>query len=348
MIGDVVVQFGQFLLQRLAQPGDALLQARHGDVTGTLTFRSYHLNDLAPASDEFGEHLRGLIRQLANLRFGCLREVRDYRGIDRIGLGRLSCDRKEDRYARAAARSASSCYMTRTSTSFIFPEFKTWMAGINPAMTPSIWQEPMSLQVYLAYIAACVALALLPGPIVTLVIANGLRHGTRAALTNIAGVQAAMTIVIGIVAIGLATLMATMGYWFDWVRFAGAAYLVWLGIKLIRQPVEGVEAIAPPPPRGGFFLQGFLVALSNPKLLVFFGAFIPQFVDMNRDHLPQVAHPRRHLHDRRGIDRWRLRAAGRTCAIVLLGAADAAAVARLRWRHDRRRRLARADAGAIA
>ena len=156
-------------------------------------------------------------------------------------------------------------------------------------MTPSIWQEPMSLQLYLAYIAACVGLALLPGPIVTLVIANGLRHGTRAALTNIAGVQVALLIVIGIVAVGLATLMATMGYWFDWVRFAGAAYLVWLGIKLIRQPVEGVEADAPPPPRGGFVLQGFLVALSNPKLLVFFGAFIPQFVDMSQDHLPQVA-----------------------------------------------------------
>jgi threonine/homoserine/homoserine lactone efflux protein len=147
----------------------------------------------------------------------------------------------------------------------------------------------MSLQLYLAYIAACVGLALLPGPIVTLVIANGVRHGTRAALTNIAGVQAALTIVIGIVAIGLTSLMATMGYWFDWVRFAGAAYLVWLGIKLIRSPVEGVEAIAPPPPRGGFFLQGFLVALSNPKLLVFFGAFIPQFVDMGRDHFSQVA-----------------------------------------------------------
>jgi threonine/homoserine/homoserine lactone efflux protein len=147
----------------------------------------------------------------------------------------------------------------------------------------------MSLQLYLAYVAACVGLALLPGPIVTLVIANGLRHGTRVALTNIAGVQAALTIVIGVVAIGLTSLMATMGYWFDWVRFAGAAYLVWLGIKLIRSPVEGVEAIAPPPPRGGFFLQGFLVALSNPKLLVFFGAFIPQFVDMSRDHFSQVA-----------------------------------------------------------
>jgi threonine/homoserine/homoserine lactone efflux protein len=148
----------------------------------------------------------------------------------------------------------------------------------------------MSLQLYLAFIAACVALALLPGPIVTLLIANGLRHGTRAALTNIAGVQVALLIVISVVAIGLTSLMATMGYWFDWVRFAGAIYLVWLGIKLIRDPVQGLkEDEALPPPRGGFLLQGFLVALSNPKLLVFFGAFIPQFVDMRRDHLPQVA-----------------------------------------------------------
>jgi threonine/homoserine/homoserine lactone efflux protein len=147
----------------------------------------------------------------------------------------------------------------------------------------------MSLQVYLAFVAACIALALLPGPVVTLMIANGLRYGTRAALTNILGVQAGLAIVIGIVAVGLTSLMATMGYWFDWVRFAGAAYLVWLGIKLIRFPVEGVKDDAPPPPpRGGFFLQGFVVLLSNPKVLVFFGAFIPQFMDMNRDHVSQV------------------------------------------------------------
>jgi threonine/homoserine/homoserine lactone efflux protein len=148
----------------------------------------------------------------------------------------------------------------------------------------------MSLQLYLAFVAACIALALLPGPVVTLIIANGLRHGTRAALVNIAGAQAGLAIVIGIVAVGLTSLMATMGYWFDWVRSAGAAYLVWLGIKLIRFPVEGVDAdTPPPPPRGGFFLQGFVVLLSNPKVLVFFGAFIPQFMDMNRDHVSQVA-----------------------------------------------------------
>lgn len=148
----------------------------------------------------------------------------------------------------------------------------------------------MSLQLYLAFVAACIALALLPGPIVTLVIANGLRHGTRAALTNVAGAQAGLAIVIGVVAVGLTSLMATMGYWFDWVRFAGAAYLVWLGIKLVRMPAEITTADEPPaPPRGGFFLQGFLVLLSNPKVLVFFGAFIPQFVDMSRDHVSQVA-----------------------------------------------------------
>ena len=148
----------------------------------------------------------------------------------------------------------------------------------------------MSLQAYLAFVVACIALALLPGPIVSLLIANGLRYGTRAALINVAGAQAGLAIVIGIVAVGLASLMATMGYWFDWVRFAGAAYLVWLGIKLIRSPVEGISVDEKPaPPRGGFFLQGFLVLLSNPKVLIFFGAFIPQFMDMNQPHFPQVA-----------------------------------------------------------
>ena len=148
----------------------------------------------------------------------------------------------------------------------------------------------MSLHVYLAFVAACIALALLPGPVVTLLIANGLRHGTRAALINIAGVQTGLLIMIGIVAIGLTSLMATMGYGFNWVRLFGAAYLIWLGIKLIRFPVEGIggEAAAPPPPRGGFFLQGLLVLVSNPKLLIFFGAFLPQFMDMNRDHASQA------------------------------------------------------------
>ena len=147
----------------------------------------------------------------------------------------------------------------------------------------------MSLQAYLAFVVACIALALLPGPIVSLLIANGLRHGTRAALINVAGAQAGLAIVIGIVAVGLTSLMATMGYWFDWVRLAGAAYLIWIGIGMLRAKGSLASTEPSAPPRGGFFLQGFVVLLSNPKVLVFFGAFIPQFVDMKGDYFSQVA-----------------------------------------------------------
>ena len=124
----------------------------------------------------------------------------------------------------------------------------------------------MSLQLYLAFVAACIALALLPGPMVSLLIANGLRHGTRAALINVAGAQTGLAIVIGIVAVGLTSLMATMGYWFDWVRFAGAAYLVWLGIKLIRSPVEGVDAERRHRRRAaGFSCRGFWCCCRTPR-----------------------------------------------------------------------------------
>src|SRR5260221_3673244 len=118
----------------------------------------------------------------------------------------------------------------------------------------------MSLQAYLAFVAACIALALIPGPVVTLVIANGLRHGTRAALTNILGVQVGLAIVIGIVAVRLTSLMATKGHSLHCLLFAGAAYLVWLGVKLIRSPAGGVNGDAPTPPaRGGLFPEGYLV-----------------------------------------------------------------------------------------
>jgi threonine/homoserine/homoserine lactone efflux protein len=147
-----------------------------------------------------------------------------------------------------------------------------------------------SLQLYLAYVAACIALALLPGPNVTLVIANGLRYGTRSALINILGAQVGLAIVIAVVGIGLTSLVATMGYWFDWVRLAGAAYLIWIGINLVVRPAAIATPDTPPaPPRGGFFLQGMLVLLSNPKALLFFGAFIPQFVDLKANQLWQVA-----------------------------------------------------------
>ncbi len=146
----------------------------------------------------------------------------------------------------------------------------------------------MSLELYAAYLIACLVVVVVPGPTVTLIIANGIRHGTRAGLMNMLGTQVGLALMIGVVGIGLTSLIETMGHWFDWLRLAGAAYLVWLGWKMIRSSGAGEGAEAPGPPRGGFLMQGVLVALSNPKTLLFFGAFFPQFIDPARDYGPQI------------------------------------------------------------
>jgi threonine/homoserine/homoserine lactone efflux protein len=158
----------------------------------------------------------------------------------------------------------------------------------------------MAVHLYLAYVAACVILVIVPGPTVTLIIANSLRHGTRAGLLNIAGTQLGLALMIGVVLAGLSSLIDAMGWWFDWARLAGAAYLVWLGVRLLRSSgslavlaqaspanPDGTAAIAPKP-RVGFFLQGFLVVMSNPKVLILFGALFPQFIDPRGDYGAQV------------------------------------------------------------
>jgi homoserine/homoserine lactone efflux protein len=146
----------------------------------------------------------------------------------------------------------------------------------------------MSPELYLAYLLACIVIVIVPGPTVTLIIANSLTYGTRAGLLNVAGTQIGIAAMIAIVAVGLASIIEAMGMWFDWVRLAGAAYLIWLGWKLLRSTGSLEAAGSASPPRGGFLLQGFLVAVSNPKTLVFFGAFIPQFLDPGRDYLTQI------------------------------------------------------------
>ena len=147
----------------------------------------------------------------------------------------------------------------------------------------------MSLELYMAYVIACALVAVVPGPTVALVVANSMTYGTRAGLLNVAGTQLALALMIGVLVVGLASIIETMGWWFDWLRLAGAAYLVWLGWRLLRASGAQGEPRRVAAPRGGFFLQGFLVMLSNPKVLLFFGAFIPQFVDPRADHVAQVA-----------------------------------------------------------
>lgn len=146
----------------------------------------------------------------------------------------------------------------------------------------------MSIELYLAYALTCFIMAVIPGPMVTLVVANGLTHGSRAGLLNVAGAQLALFLMMGVLVAGLAAFVETMGWWFDWLRFVGAAYLVYLGVKLLRSSGEFAAGTKLPAPRGGFFLQGFLVMLSNPKVLLFFGAIIPQFIDARAEASEQI------------------------------------------------------------
>src|SRR5258708_24931540 len=123
----------------------------------------------------------------------------------------------------------------------------------------------MSIELYAAYLVACLVIVIVPGPTVTLIIANSLRHGARAGLLNVVGTQVGLALMIGVVGIGLTSLIEAMGHWFDWLRLAGAAYLVWLGWKMIRSTGKASEAAPARAPCGGFPLPGGVAALTNPQ-----------------------------------------------------------------------------------
>jgi threonine/homoserine/homoserine lactone efflux protein len=182
----------------------------------------------------------------------------------------------------------------------------------------------MSIEVYIAFTLACLVIVLVPGPTVTLIIASSMRHGTRAGLLNVAGTQVGVAVMIAIVGIGLTSMMEEMSHWFEWVRLLGAAYLIYIGWQMLagRGKLEAAEA--PPAPRGGFFLQGLLVAVSNPKTLFFFGAFIPQFIDRHGDYALQITIM--------GVTAMALAAVSDSTYAVLAGRAGRALSAnRVRW-----------------
>ena len=129
-----------------------------------------------------------------------------------------------------------------------------------------------------AFLLAATALALVPGPTVTVIIANSLKHGTRAGLMNVLGTQAGVVIWLSIAALGLGAAIKVMGVWFDVLRYVGAGYLVYMGIKLFMSKGDLAVATERARPHGSFFLRGFVVIMSNPKMLVLFGALIPPFI----------------------------------------------------------------------
>ncbi|HEY4142590.1 MAG TPA: LysE family translocator [Pseudolabrys sp.] len=135
----------------------------------------------------------------------------------------------------------------------------------------------MNYQLFSAFLLLTVILVLTPGPIVTLVIATGATRGVRAGLITVAGSTVGNALLVSGIALGLSLVIAYAAVIFEWLRWIGAAYLIWLGIQSWRHAGAQAEVV---PPRGHvYFRRGFLAAITNPKTIAFFTAFLPQFID---------------------------------------------------------------------
>ena len=142
------------------------------------------------------------------------------------------------------------------------------------------------------FVGAALVLLLIPGPVVLYIVGRSVEHGRRAGLVSIGGIHAATLVHVAAAALGLSAVLASSALAFGVVKYAGAAYLIWHGLRKIFGRGEAAEA----PPRAGnaamrrLFRDGFVVNLLNPKTAIFFLAFLPQFVEPGRGHVAmQVA-----------------------------------------------------------
>ena len=151
----------------------------------------------------------------------------------------------------------------------------------------------MTLSTYLLYVAAVALLIVTPGPTMLMCMTNSINHGPRRAMTSVAGAVTAVLGVMVLSAMGLGALLATSETAFTTAKVIGAAYLIWLGIRTFRSDaVLKIGEVATPSSRSSsrsFYLQGFLVGASNPKAVLFFAAFFPQFLNPQAPILPQFA-----------------------------------------------------------
>lgn len=148
----------------------------------------------------------------------------------------------------------------------------------------------MELGTYLAFVLACSVLIIIPGPTVAVVIANSLKHGVRIGMVTVAGSMLAMGILLVLVTTGLGTILENLGNTLTYIKWAGVIYLIYIGYKTWTAPssnLSGMKAEQPDPRK--IFMRGFFVSISNPKALVFFGAFFPQFIDPAGDITAQLA-----------------------------------------------------------
>lgn len=140
----------------------------------------------------------------------------------------------------------------------------------------------MELHLYLAFVAATAVMIALPGPSVLLTVAHSITYGWRQTLSTVARETLGIAFQLLIAAIGLASLLHLVSEMFDLLRLAGAAYLVYLGIKQWRKAGEPQEMKTAPASKKSLFVQGLVVTIPNPKSLLFIAAFLPQFINTDQ------------------------------------------------------------------
>lgn len=153
--------------------------------------------------------------------------------------------------------------------------------------------DALSLNTLAVFAAVALVAIATPGPTVLLALANGSRYGVRRALPGMAGAVLSDFVLVGAVALGLGTLLAASEFWFSVVKWVGAAYLAWLGIRLLhsrgaldlQDSARAAQAAEAAPRR--VFAKSFLVAVTNPKGYLFCSALLPQFIDPSAAQWPQ-------------------------------------------------------------
>lgn len=153
----------------------------------------------------------------------------------------------------------------------------------------------MSLHTWWLYVATVFVVSAIPGPNMLLVMTHGARHGLRRASSTMAGCLFALVLMLSVSAAGLGAFLEAWPAMFNALRFAGAAYLIYLGVKAWRARVGDAPAAdtaatqraTASASRGALFRNGFLVAGSNPKAILFAAALLPQFINPSEPTLPQ-------------------------------------------------------------
>ena len=139
----------------------------------------------------------------------------------------------------------------------------------------------MSIELWFTFAAASAVLLIIPGPTILTVISYSIAHGRRANVPLVAAVALGDSTALVVSLLGLGALLATSAFWFTAVKSAGGLYLLYLGIKLLRAGISPSELLAPAVPgsRWKLFANTYLVTALNPKGIVFFVAFLPQFIN---------------------------------------------------------------------